>query len=70
MFGLTELKAVIAWKQNVGLCVDFMVSLFIYSLFRASNDGVQRRLCMILTLLTTTLENPELPSCTYSQATF
>jgi hypothetical protein len=29
MFGLTELKAVIAWKQNVGLCLDFIASLFI-----------------------------------------
>ena len=45
LFGLTELKAMIAWQENVGLLI-FIASILIHGAVRVLNDGVQRLLYM------------------------
>ena len=69
LFGLTELKTLVAWKQNVGLFLVLISLSFFMFFFRVLSDGVQRRLCTTQTQPTTTLEVPALPSCTYNWAT-
>jgi len=52
LFGLTELKAMVAWKENVSP-VLVLLHLIFTSVVRVLNDGVQRRSYMILILQTT-----------------
>ena len=58
LFGLTEFKAAIAWKENVGLPMVHKI-YFIKSPVRVLNDGVQRGSYMIQTTpnLLSTLSN-------------
>jgi hypothetical protein len=64
LFGLTELKAMIAWKENVRLLLVFIASTLIHGAVRELNDGVQRLLYM------TWKANPNLfsLSCPYRKA--
>jgi hypothetical protein len=56
LFGLTELKAMVAWKQDVGLLL-FFVAFFIYiwCVARVWSDGAQRKSYIIKMLQTMTL---------------
>jgi len=45
-FGLTELKAMIAWRENVSLLLVYCIPC-IYRVVRVLNDGAQRRLFTI-----------------------
>jgi len=50
LFGLTEFKAMVAWKENVSSVLVLLHPNFT-SVIRVLNDGVQRRSYMILTSL-------------------
>ena len=52
LFGLTELKAMVAWKQNVS-SVLVLLHPILTSVFRVLNNGVQRRLYTIQILRVT-----------------
>jgi hypothetical protein len=45
LFGLTELQAMLAWKENVGPSCHFIAFFFFffYNVARALNDGVRQK---------------------------
>jgi hypothetical protein len=43
LFGLSELQAMVAWKENVGPLLPLYCLLFLYCVARALNDGVRPR---------------------------
>jgi len=52
LFGVTELQAMLAWTENVGLFFDLLYPFCLQNVVgRVLNDGVQRRSYMIPTMI-------------------